>query len=188
MNKESIEMLKRTYGYQKPVYKLNEQQDLKEKEVIRTVMQNTQRCCADILRLLCIEYIKNPECKDGKYFKISTKIYYPDIRRSRNEMLCDEGELLAKLSRRGAYGDIGLYCEILNGKENFYPVMVNLVSRELGYLGIDARLGALCDFTHILYFASIDSIVLGKLLEQANADEIVPDEEKPKHLEKNGRV
>ena len=176
MNTDSIRVLKETYDEQKPIYDLYESNDFIESEILYEVIQNTQRCCTDIWRLLCKEYKNDPVCKEGKNFEIVVDLYWPYLSRNKKP-LYDNGDILEKMN--GLYNfKIALYREIVNGKEHFYPIMVDQISRQLGYDGVTAYCLNIALLRGTRFVASVNSVILGKYLEKFG--KMTLDEEKQK--------
>lgn len=179
MNKEYIRILEETYNLQKPVYVSSHNaifHNRQCKDVLSSVMVNNQKCCANIWKLLCEEFKKDPVCSEDKFFTISSKVYFPWITNSNGVMVCDKGAFLEKIDGQEVYYPIGLYCEIVNGKELYYPIMHHLVSQQLGYYGIIVREG-LNDFNGVPLKISINSITLAQYLKLAGTGKIEANEE-----------
>ena len=176
MNKDSIRVLKETYDEQKPIYDLDKPYNSIECEILNEVMQNTQRCCTDIWRLLCKEYKNDPVCKEGKNFEIIVDLYWPYLSRNKKP-LYDNGEILEKMNGRYNY-KIVLYREIVNGKEHFYPIMIDQISRQLGYDGVTAYCLNINLLHGTRFVVSVNSVVLGRYLEKVG--KMILDDEKTK--------
>lgn len=178
MDEKSIKLMKETYDMQKPFY-VPSKNDLLDETMrvsilLKLVKYNNQKCCTDILRLLCEEFKKDPICSEDKFFTISSKIYFPYVKNCDGTMLYSDGEFLEKINNLDFYYPIGLYCESINGKEYYYPVMHNLVLQQLEYYGVNVY-QFFNDWLGVPLEFSINSLTFAKYLKKASMGVIVSD-------------